>query len=243
MNARSPPRRSGGKWFRPLERGRRHGWCRESEGRFLLRKERAYETIHAGGSGCLPGLPGELPQLGGRRSCEQRGGSGVGRRRRGCGQRGGSGIERRWGSGGRWRRGECGGFGEPRLLLLLRRRGRRRCGHWRRACHRRRWRCGGCNRRGHRTGYLSQNQHTGVDPGLVDANPLSRGRQSLPAPEESTNRGDSGPWGPRTLRPVGSTATARRRRGAILAVPTPAGCRCSSGGRQRRGTAKELRWA
>src|SRR5436853_4982964 len=34
MNARSPPRRSGGKWFRPLERGRRHGWCRESEGRF-----------------------------------------------------------------------------------------------------------------------------------------------------------------------------------------------------------------
>src|SRR5437016_12763856 len=34
MNARSPPRRSGGKWFRPLERVRRHGWCRESEGRF-----------------------------------------------------------------------------------------------------------------------------------------------------------------------------------------------------------------
>src|SRR5205814_9713210 len=34
MDARSPPRRSGGKWFRPLERGRRHGWCLESEGRF-----------------------------------------------------------------------------------------------------------------------------------------------------------------------------------------------------------------
>src|SRR5439155_26330954 len=99
------------------------------------------------------------------------------------------------------------------------------------------------NRRGHRTGYLTQNQPTGVDLGLVDANPLSRGRQSLPAPEESSNQGDSGPWGPSALRPVGSTATARRRRGAILAVPTPAGRRCSSGGRQRRGTAKELRWA
>src|SRR5207249_899940 len=42
-----PPRRSTGKWFRPLECGRRHGWCRECEGRFSERSMRMKRFMQA----------------------------------------------------------------------------------------------------------------------------------------------------------------------------------------------------